>query len=349
MFSFQWPWMFSAIVLPLLVYRYSAPFNRDASALKVPFYQQLKINSEQVKPSINKTKLILLTLIWLLLLASAAKPVWLGEPQPVESSPRDVMLAVDISLSMETADMQLGSKMVDRLVGIKVVLDGFIERRTQDRMGLILFADNAYVQTPLTMDHQTLAKFLNDAQIGFAGRNTAIGDAIGLALKRMKDNAKESKVLILLTDGANTAGTVTPLDAAKVAAKQGLKIYTLGFGADEMIVNSFFGNRRVNPSADLDEETLQQIAELTGGKYFRARSIDELVEIYQLLDQLEPQPQAGKIVVPQISLFYWPLSLAGLLSVLWALFALFADKLKRFNKTINPRNDQTKSDGGSRV
>ncbi len=349
MFSFQWPWLFAAIVLPLLVYRFATPIKQDANALKVPFYQHLDINSDTVNPSINKPKLFLLAVIWLLLLISAAKPVWLGEPQPLEASPRDVMLAVDISGSMETADMQLGNEMVDRLVGIKVVLDGFIKRRNQDRMGLILFADNAYVQTPLTMDHQTLATFLNDAQIGFAGRNTAIGDAIGLALKRMKDSAKESKVLILLTDGANTAGTVTPLDAAQVAAKQGLKIYTLGFGADEMIVNSFFGNRRVNPSADLDEETLQQIATLTGGKYFRARSIDELVEIYQLLDQLEPQPQTGKIVTPQISLFYWPLSLAGLLSLLWALFALFYDKLRRFNKTINPRNDQTKSKEGSRV
>ena len=273
--------------------------------------------------------------IWLLVLVAAAKPVWLGEPEPVKTSPRDLMLAVDISGSMNVKDMQLGDDMVNRLTGIKVVLDGFIKRRNQDRMGLILFADNAYIQTPLTLDHKTLAQFLQEAQIGFAGQNTAIGDAIGLALKRMQNKPEKSKVLVLLTDGANTAGSVTPLDAAKVAAEQGLKIYTLGFGADELIVDSFFGSRSVNPSADLDETTLSEIAELTGGKYFRARSINELVEIYQLLDDLEPQPLTGKVVVPQKSLFYWPLGMAIILSLLWFLITV-----SRQYTGMNPVNRQ---------
>ncbi len=319
MFSFEWPWVFTAVLLPLVVYRFLKPVPQDKAALKVPFYSQLSETLHAPQTVVRKGRLLILLTIWLLLLISAAKPMWLGDPEPLLTSPRDLMLAVDISGSMETKDMQLGSKMVDRLVGIKVVLDGFIKRRSQDRMGLILFADNAYIQTPLTLDHRTLAKFLNEAQIGFAGQKTAIGDAIGLALKRMQKSPEKSKVLILLTDGANTAGTVTPLDAAKMAAEHGLKIYTLGFGADELIVSSFFGNRRINPSADLDEATLQKIAELTAGKYFRARSIDELVKIYQLLDELEPQPVVGKAIVPQQSLFYWPLGAALLLSILLAL------------------------------
>ncbi len=326
MFSFQWPWFFIALLIPFIVYRFSKGVQRQQSALKVPFYAQLDNTQQQSKESLNKNRLALLSVLWLLLVAAAAKPVWLGEPQPFMSSPRDLMLAVDISGSMETKDMQLGSEMVDRLTGIKVVLDGFIQRRNQDRMGLILFADNAYIQTPLTLDHQTLAVFLNEAQIGFAGQKTAIGDAIGLALKRMQKNPEKSKVLILLTDGANTAGTVTPLDAAKVAAKNGLKIYTLGFGADEMIVNSFFGQKRVNPSADLDEGALKEIARLTGGKYFRARSINELVEIYKLLDELEPQPQSAKVIIPRQSLFYWPLASALLISILWALLGLWKNR-----------------------
>jgi Ca-activated chloride channel family protein len=326
MFSFQWPWVFIAIFIPFVIYRFSKGVKHQQSALKVPFYGQLDNIEQQGNERLNKKHLSLLSLLWCLLVLAAAKPVWLGEPQPMMNSPRDLMLAVDISGSMETQDMQLGSDRVDRLTGIKVVLDGFIKRRNQDRMGLILFADNAYIQTPLTMDHRTLATFLNQSQIGFAGQKTAIGDAIGLALKRMQKSPEKSRVLILLTDGANTAGTVTPLDAAKVAAKHGLKIYTLGFGADEMIVNSFFGQKRVNPSADLDEDTLREIATLTGGKYFRARSIEELVGIYQLLDELEPQPQSSKVIVPRQSLFYWPLASALLISFLWAMYALWINR-----------------------
>ena len=326
MFSFQWPWVFLAILIPFIVYRFSKSVRHPQGALKVPFYAQLDYQEQKSSEQTNTKRLSLLSVIWCLLLLAAAKPVWLGEPQPIMSSPRDLMLAVDISGSMETRDMQLGSDRVDRLTGIKVVLDGFIQRRNQDRMGLILFADNAYIQTPLTMDHRTVATFLNQSQIGFAGQKTAIGDAIGLALKRMQKSPEKSRVLILLTDGANTAGTVTPLDAAKIAAKHGLKIYTLGFGADEMIVNSFFGQKRVNPSADLDEGTLKEIASLTGGKYFRARSIDELVEIYQLLDELEPQPQSSKVVIPRQSLFYWPLANALVISFLWAVYCLWLNR-----------------------
>jgi len=327
-FSFDWPWVFLGVVLPLFVYKFVKPAARQQSALKVPFYELLENTSQQDKHSTNKLKLLGMSVLWLLLLCAAAKPLFKGEPQPLTNSARDLMLAVDISGSMETKDMQLGSQMVDRLQGIKVVLDGFIKQRTQDRMGLILFADNAYVQTPLTLDHATLANFLNEAQIGFAGQKTAIGDAIGLALKRMQESPEQSKVLILLTDGANTAGTVTPIDAARMAAKHGLKIYTLGFGADEYIVQSIFGNRRVNPSADLDEESLKKIAKMTGGKYFRARSIDELVQVYQLLDELEPQPAQGQVVVSQRSLFFWPLGTAFLLCLVWLCASLLRSKMK---------------------
>ena len=334
MFSFQWPWIFLLVILPLIVYRYVPPRQVQKNAIKVPFFNELTAISTPQLQNIKPRKIIFLLAIWLLLLSAAAKPLWLGEPQPLTTSSRDLMLAVDISGSMETKDMQLGSQMVDRLTGIKVVLDGFIQRRSQDRIGLILFADNAYIQTPLTLDHRSLTTFLTEAQIGFAGRATAIGDAIGLAIKRMQNSVDKSKVLVILTDGANTAGAVTPLDAAQVAAKNGLKIYTLGFGADEMNVENFFGSRRVNPSADLDEQSLKQIASLTNGKYFRARSIDELVEIYQLLDALEPQPVEGKVVVPQQSLFYWPLALAVWLALCW--MAVFLVRNRQQPKKSQP-------------
>ncbi|MGB1239357.1 MAG: vWA domain-containing protein [Pseudomonadales bacterium] len=317
-FSFAWPWLFVLLPLPLVIWRWLAPAAVAPSALKVPFYAHLVSAKGSQQRDLMVLRQVVLVLIWLLLLGAAANPRWLGEPQAVAQSSRDLILAVDISGSMETQDMQLGSARVNRLEGIKAVMDGFIERRRGDRLGLILFADNAYMQVPLTFDHTVLNRFLQEAQIGFAGKNTAIGEAIGLAVKRMGEQS-ENKVLILLTDGANTAGAVSPLDAAQVAAAEGLKIYTLGFGADEMLVQDFFSQRSVNPSQDLDEPTLRSIAERTGGRYFRARDIEQLVDIYQLLDELEPSDVDDQFVTPQRALFHWPLGAALVLSMLWAL------------------------------
>ena len=188
--------------------------------------------------------------------------------------------------------------------------DDFINRRVGDRVGLILFGTQAYLQTPLTFDRKTVQTLLDESAIGLAGDNTAIGDAIGLAVKRLKNQPANSRVLILLTDGANTAGEISPLKAAELAAANQLKIYTIGVGADEMIVRSFFGNRKVNPSRDLDENTLVKVAESTGGRYFRARNADELNNIYMLLDQLEPVEKDKQYFRPRSELYYWPLSLA---------------------------------------
>ena len=179
---------------------------------------------------------------------------------------------------------------------------------------MILFGSRAYLQTPLTFDTETTATLLGEAEIGLAGRETAIGDAIGLAVKRLREDSASDRVLILLTDGANTSGEVQPLQAAEFAAREGLTIYTVGVGADEMMVRDFFGSRVVNPSADLDEETLQTIAERTGGRYFRARDAAGLAEIYRLLDELEPVESDVESIRPVDELFYWPLGLAYLLA-----------------------------------
>jgi len=182
-------------------------------------------------------------------------------------------------------------------------------------VGLILFGTQAYLQTPLTFDRKTVITLLNESAIGLAGDNTAIGDAIGLAVKRLKNQPANSRVLILLTDGANTAGEVSPIKAAELAAENQLKIYTIGIGADEMQVRSFFGSRTVNPSRDLDEKTLTAIADTTGGRYFRARNTEELDKIYQLLDELEPVEKDKQYYRPRSELYPWPLGLALALSV----------------------------------
>ncbi len=251
-----------------------------------------------------------------------ARPQWLGEPIELAMSGRDLMLAVDLSRSMEIRDFKLGGRLVDRLTAIKSVAEPFIDRRAGDRIGLILFADQPYLQTPLTFDRKTVRTLLDESAIGLAGENTAIGDAIGLAVKRLRNNPENQRVLILLSDGADTASVVKPLQAAELAAKEKLKIYTIGVGADEMIVNDFFGARRVNPSADLDESTMTALATKTGGRYFRARDTEELSKIYELLDQMEPVEKDRRYYRPRKELFPWPLGMATCMAGLFVLARL---------------------------
>ncbi|MFT6916574.1 MAG: Ca-activated chloride channel family protein [Motiliproteus sp.] len=345
MLTLDWPWLLLLLPSPWLLYRWLPAAAQTPAALRVPFFAQLQSGRPAPSVSARLPRKILLWLIWCLLLLAAARPTWVGEPQPIALSGRDLLLAVDISGSMDTADMERDGTMVNRLVAVKAVLGDFIQRRPSDRLGLILFGSNAYMQTPLTFDHRSLDQLLQEAQIGFAGDQTAIGDAIGLGIKRLSNldlpgtqtvitagngtsdspanSPVNNRVLILLTDGANTAGQVDPLEAARMAAEQQIKIYTLGFGADEMQVRSLLGVRKVNPSADLDAASLQQIASTTGGEYFRARNIDELGQIYQLLDQLEPSPRAEQLIRPQQVFFHWPLGLALLLSLVIPLARLF--------------------------
>ncbi|MDX1695355.1 MAG: VWA domain-containing protein [Ketobacteraceae bacterium] len=322
---FPLPWIFR-VLLPKAEQSHSA-------LLRAPFYDDVselagKRHSTLLKRSFRWR--LLMIFLWFCLIIAASNPQFVGKPITIHSEARDLMLAVDISASMdEFHDMRVKGEQVDRLTAVKSVLDTFIEQRKTDRLGLILFGSQAYLQTPLTFDHQTLRQLLMEAQIGIAGPRTAIGDAIGLALKRLKDRPSDSKVLILLTDGANTAGEISPVQAAELAARKGLKIYTVGVGAEEMVLpgifGSRFGRRAINPSADLDEATLREIAELTGGQYFRAKNTDELRRIYEMLDELEPAEADPEVFRPISSLFYWPLGLVFVISGLIALRAVLRD------------------------
>lgn len=311
MIHFEWPWLLTILPLPLLL-RWLLPASSpvEQAALKVPFLDDFSGGQTQTVSQTQQWPLLLATIAWFLLVIASARPQWLGEPIEQAVSGRDLMLAVDLSGSMEAQDFFINKEPVDRLTAIKWVAGDFIKRRVGDRLGLILFGTQAYLQTPLTFDRQTVQTLLNESAIGLAGENTAIGDAIGLAVKRLKNQPDNSRVLILLTDGANTAGEVSPLKAAELAAANHLKIYTIGVGADEMIVRSFFGNRKVNPSQDLDENTLVKVAESTGGRYFRARNAAELENIYMLLDKLEPIEKDKQYFRPRSELYVWPLSLA---------------------------------------
>jgi len=315
MIQFEWPWLALVLPLPLLVRLLLQPIdNSPEAALKVPFLQDFIDNRAGGRRRMRRWPLWLAAIAWLLLVLAGMRPLWLGDLIDLPVSGRELMLAVDLSASMQEEDFILRGRAIDRLTAIKLVAGDFINRRIGDRIGLILFGENAYLQAPMTHDRETVHKLLDEAAIGLAGKATAIGDAIGLAVKRLRERGKTNRVLILLTDGANTAGAVQPLEAADLAAREGLKIYTIGVGADEMIVRSFFGARKVNPSADLDEHTLRGIADKTGGLYFRARDTEALENIYTQLDKLEPIARDAKRFRPQQALYYWPLAGSVLLT-----------------------------------
>lgn len=338
MIEFQWPELFYLLPLPLLALLLPAVNKSSGIALRIPALH-LPSTSKELKTQSRKRRYILPILIWCSLVTSATGPQWLGEPITLPSEGRDLMVAVDLSGSMDIADMQIEGRQVNRLEMLKGVLGEFIERRVGDRIGLILFADTAYLQTPLTHDRATVQQMLDEAVLGLVGEKTAIGDALGLAAKKFDEEADTNKVLILLTDGQNTAGNISPEDALKIAVAKKITVYTIGVGADQMIVKSFFGNRRVNPSQDLDEGMLTNIAEQTGGAYFRARDTQGLEQIYQTLDELEPIAKDTLTMRPLNALFHYPLALALALSLLVALIERFGHWLS-FRATNNQTNSR---------
>ncbi|SEK45570.1 Ca-activated chloride channel family protein [Colwellia chukchiensis] len=315
MIHFDFLWALIALPLPLLVYFLPAKKQTPAAPLRMPTLIS-GLKAEKLAPAKQKSSLWLLSLVWLLLVLASMQPQWLGDAVNVPTKGREMMIAVDLSGSMQVEDMTLNGRSVNRLDMLKVLLGEFIERRSGDKLGLILFADDAYMQTPMTFDRKTVQQMLDETVLGLVGKQTAIGDAIALAVKRFNEKKESNRVLLLLTDGQNTAGKITPEQALELAVAKDITIYTVGIGADVMIQNSLFGARRVNPSSDLDEKSLQRIADETGGHYFRARASEDMSKIYQLLDELEPIAQEQQKMRPLTALFYWPLGLALLISLL---------------------------------
>lgn len=325
MLELHWPWLLLLLPLPLLVYLAPPEPSREA-ALRVPFFQRARHLSEQ-RPGTSARRWLSALTLWLIWSASviaASQPQYVGEPMTLPSSGRDMLLAIDLSGSMEIEDMEVGNQSLNRLEAIKLVVSDFIEQRQGDRMGLVLFGTQAYLHAPLTRDLSTVNTLLRETEIGFAGERTAIGDAIGLSVNRLRERPEEQRVIILLTDGANNSGELTPQRAAYLAEQHRVKIHTIGFGAEEMVTQTIFGQRRVNPTRDLDEDALREVAAQTGGRYFRARSVEELAQVHEELDRLEPIDYDDETFRPTRSLFHWPLGAAFVLSLLWALGRLAA-------------------------
>lgn len=315
---FAWPWMLAALPLPLLAYWW-LPETREskAPAVKLPDAKSRLKVVPGIAGSVRTRGLPWLGfLAWCLLCIAAARPQELGPVQAPPQSGRDLMLAVDLSGSMEEPDMELGGQRVDRLTAAKAVLADFLDRRASDRVGLIVFGQRAYAVSPLTLDRESVRRQLRDAMVGMAGRETAIGDAIGLAVKRLRTQPAEHRVLILLTDGENTAGVMTPSKAAELAQAEQVRIHTIAFGGDGGTM-SVFGMQIPVPGmqSGIDEDTLRQVASTTGGQFFRARDTQSLAGIYAEIDRLEPVRREGSAVRPRIEL-YWKWLLAALAAAL---------------------------------
>jgi Ca-activated chloride channel family protein len=321
MFEFAWAWIFLLAPLPWLLRAWLPPADSGEAALKISFLAELEgLSGRRARvrlPALRQQAPF--ALIWLLLLLACARPQWLGEPLPLPASGRDLLLAVDVSGSMDYADMLWEDQEVSRL---------------------ILFGSRAYLQSPLTFDRQTVHTWLDEAQKNIAGPQTAIGDAIGLAVKRLRERPAKSRVLVLVTDGANNGGEIDPLTAARLAAEEGITIYPIGIGADPE-QGGVLGMLGFNPGIDLDEPSLRAIAEATGGEYFRARDSQELQAIEATLDRLEPVAQKPTLARPTLPLYPWPLGLALLLSLLLVSHTLWPSLPQQWRTRLTLRRGQT--------
>jgi len=325
MFEFAWPWLFVLLPLPWLVARVLAPATGETgAALRLPVALSGFDLAGGANP-VARWKRWVALLVWALLVTAASRPQWIGEPIDLARNGRDLMLLVDASGSMDTPDMRIGGQEVTRYGAVKAIAGDFVRRRVGDRLGLIVFGSQAYLLTPLTFDRDTVGKQLAESVVGLPGRETAIGDAVGLAVKRLRERPQDQRVAILLTDGVNDAGELDPAKAIDLAVAEKVKVYTIGIGAEAMRINDgFFGSRTVNPSAEIDEKMLAEMASKTGGRYFRARDTAELAQIYRDIDRLEPGADNGQQFRPIDEWFFWPLSAALLLALSAALAPLAA-------------------------
>jgi Ca-activated chloride channel family protein len=326
MLEFSAPWAFALLGLPLLVRWLLPPHRESQDSLQVPYFQRLVLLSGETPRAgasvLRRRRLQLAVSIlgWCLLVSAAAKPEWVGPPITVEKSARDLMLALDLSGSMETADFSdTAGIRTDRLSAAKTVLKEFALGRAGDRLGLIVFGNAAYLQAPFTDDIPTWLTLLDESEVAMAGQSTALGDAIGLSIAIFQESKTDNRVLIVLTDGNDTGSRVPPIDAAMIAAASDVRIYTVAVGDPETVGEEA-----------LDLDTLERIAVSTGGNSFHALDRASLSRAYREIDSLEPAQYDSLSYRPRTTLFHVPLTLFALLYLLaLPLFALLGWRRQR--------------------
>lgn len=307
MIDLTWWWVLLLLPLPLAVRMFIPPMQSGSLAIKVPLLNRYPLTNSSLSSARGRLPQITLWVFWICIILAAARPFYPGDPINRSVSGRDLILAIDISGSMQEVDMMLNKKIASRIDVLKAVVSEFIERRKGDRIGLILFGTRAYTYVPLTYDRNALGELLLGVSTGLAGRLTAIGDAIGIAIKTLGKQQSRHKVLILVTDGSNTSGKSDPLQTAQIANQIGMTIHTIGVGNDEEELRRILKTQTIPPGTALNETLLRQIAALSGGQYFRAKDTESLENIYQILDELEPVPLDVHLHRPRIELFHMPL------------------------------------------
>lgn len=315
--EFANPWFLVLLVFLPLIWRTHAR-RSSLMAIKFPFKGKRVVKKGIPARLLSYLPILLFSLVVTGLVLALARPRIGNEKTLRKSEGLDIFLVVDTSGSMEARDFVVGQYEVDRLTAVKAVMREFIKKRTDDRIGLVVFGSHAFAQAPLTLDHEVLLKFLDDIQIKMAGPETAIGDAIGVTVNRLKGVTAKSKIAILLTDGENSAGEIDPKVAANAAEKLGVKFYTIGAGGGGG-QSSFLGFSFRTGGSRIDENMLRYIANTTGGKYFRAKDTKDLVNIYNTIDELEKttaETQVFRQYDEKYSAFLFP--------VLWLLFGIQA-------------------------
>lgn len=313
----MWPWF--AIILPLAwgarrLLKPADSIHPTTGAIRVPFWDRLNVvKSARIGSEISPVSKWFCLGAWLFLTLAAMRPIWWGDPIPNRQSFRNIMLALDVSGSMEEQDFDLNRRPATRLQILKAVSDDFVQSRVGDNLGIVIFGSEAYTYAPLSPDIQTLRELLGEIGIGIAGTQTAIGEALALAVQGVVSVPTDSQIVILMSDGVSNAGRVSVDDAVKLAVGQGIKVYTVGIGSDAQMIQDFFGLLQINSEQNLDEKTLQEIAQKTGGLYFRAKSTQELADIYATINQLEPVERETDFIRPRKDLFFVPLLMAMLL------------------------------------
>ena len=317
MSMFIWPWAVLLILLPIFT-RYILPAKRIETnaisvALRVPFFHRLSSFLTPARLSGGKRIAILLSLSWIFFVVACMRPVQFDDTIVLPREARNIMLTIDVSGSMAEQDFDLQGQPVTRLKMVKSVVNDFIKKRPDDNLGLVIFGSEAYLYTPLSFDKKTLRSLFDEVSIGIAGEQTAIGDAIAKAVEGVSAAPADSRIVILLSDGYANAGVIKVNEAIELAKKQNVKVYTIGVGSNQKTVQSFFGTFAVNPSLNLDEATLQEIARQTGGRYFRAKTTSELNDIYNAINALEKADSETLSVRPQTELFFIPLLISMIL------------------------------------
>ncbi|MGO4401138.1 vWA domain-containing protein [Achromobacter sp. PAB15] len=311
MWRLDYPWLLILLPLGWLAYRYLPAYVQRRGALRIPFFESVArtIGQSPQRPGVRRDgwQLALNVLVWALLVLALARPERVEPPLEHRQPVRDLMLALDISQSMETQDfVDPSGQRKDRLSGVKAVVADFIARRKDDRLGLIVFGTAAYPQAPLTQDHATLSLLLDQVTTGMAGPNTAIGDAIGVAIKQLEQAKERDKVLILLTDGNDTGSAVPPDRAASMAADRHITVHTIGIG-----------NPQAQGEDKVDFAALERIAKATGGRFFSAQDQASLQQVYATLDHITPHEVRELRHQPKQDFFWIPLGLAVLLLAVW--------------------------------